>query len=104
MEKEKRDSDLAENTAFERAVGAAKRHLEGKAASLDPREQEMLKTFPPEDRVAVIVFARWCEGQSFKGGIRNKLAAKAAFIQAGRIFQAIYAPASEPKPPISGAQ
>ena len=81
-----------EEVAFERAVNAAKRQLEGKAASLDPKEQEMLQTFPEEDRLAVIVFVRWCEGQSWEGGIKTKLAAKAAFIQAARIFKAIYGP------------
>ena len=42
----KTDSELAEENAFERAVRAAKAQLAGKPATLDPKEQEMLKTFP----------------------------------------------------------
>lgn len=97
QEKRKTDEELAEETAFERAVGAAKRLMEGKAASLDLKEQEMLKTFPEDERLGVIVFVRWCEGQSWKGGIQSKIIAKSAFIQAARIFKAIYEPKTATK-------
>lgn len=100
----KKEEKNAEEVAFERAVNAAKRQLAGKDATLDPNEQRMLAGFPEEDRLAVIVFVRWCEGQSWKGGIKTKLAAKAAFIEAGKIFKAIYAPREEQKHPLSGAQ
>lgn len=95
-EKEKTQEKHAKDTAFERAVNAAKRQLEGKAASLDPQEQEMLKTFPKEDRLAVIVFVRWCEGQAWHHGIKGKLIAKATFIEAFRIAKAIYEPKTAP--------
>lgn len=101
----KTDEQKAAENAFERAVRAAKNALDGKPPTLDANEQRMLAGFPKEDHLAVIVFVRWCEGQSWKDGIKAKLAAKAAFIEAGRIFKAIYAPAEDQeKAPLSGAQ
>lgn len=85
-------AEFAEKSAFERALRAGKLALENKPATLNLAEQAMLETFPEEDRLAVIVFVRWSEGQKWKGGIANKLAAKAAFLQAARIFRAIYGP------------
>lgn len=58
--------------------------------SLDPKEQAMLETFPPKDRLAVLVFVRWSRGQKWRGGIQSKLIAKLAFIQAFRIARAIF--------------
>lgn len=100
----KTDEQKASEDAFERAVRAAKNALAGKAPTLSPSEQYQLASFPEEDRLAVIVFIRWCEGQSWKDGIKAKMAAKCAFIEAGRIFKAIYSKEEEPKPPLSGAQ
>lgn len=82
----------AEQSAFERAVRAAQNGLAGKPLTLDTKEQEMLATFPEQDRLAVIVFVRWCEGQKWEGGIVAKRAGKAAFIQAFRIARAIWGP------------
>lgn len=100
----KTEEQLSAENAFERAVRAAKNALDGKPMTLNPAEQKMLATFPEEDRLSVIIFVRWCEGQSWKDGWKAKNAAKAAFIEAGRIFKAIYSKAEEPKPPLSGAQ
>lgn len=74
-----------EEKAFERAVTAAKMKR-----SLDLHEQKILETFPEEERGAVLAFVRWSAGQKWKGGPMVKLACKAAFIQAWRIFQAAY--------------
>lgn len=102
----KTDEQKASENAFERAVRAAKNAIEGKASTLDANEQRQLAGFPEEDRLAVIVFVRWCEGQSWNGGIQKKIVAKAAFIEAFKIAQAIYAPKAEKEPelPRSGAQ
>lgn len=78
-----RQSD--EEIAFRRAVTA------GKAAqSLLLHEQAMLETFPVEQRGAVMAFVRWSQGQKFEGGLKVKLAAKMAFIQAFQIAEAVY--------------
>lgn len=84
-----------ENSAIERAIRAGRAALERKPPTLNIAEQAMLASFPEEDRLAVIVFVRWSEGQKWKGGISNKIAAKAAFIQAARIFREIYAPSTQ---------
>lgn len=84
-----------ENSAIERAIRAGRAALERKPATLSIAEQAMLETYLEKDRLAVIVFVRWSEGQKWKGGISNKIAAKAAFIQAFRIAREIYAPAPE---------
>lgn len=90
-----------EDTAIARAIraGKAMANREQHKATLNLAEAAMLETFPPEDRLAVIVFVRWSEGQKWKGGVSNKLAAKAAFVQAFRIAKEIYAPAAEEKKP-----
>lgn len=84
-----------ENEAFERAIRAGKAVLDRKPATLNIAEQAMLETFPADERLAVIVFVRWSEGQKWRGGISNKIAAKAAFISAFRIAQEIYAPKND---------
>lgn len=81
-----------EQRAFERAVSAARMKK-----SFDLREQQMLDTFPEEDRGAVLAFVRWCAGQKWKGGPMVKMAAKAAFIQGFRIAEAAYGPTEEQK-------
>lgn len=80
----------AEEQALHRAIAAGR----GKAI-ITAHEQEMLDQFPEGERVAVLVFVRWCQGQKFQGGAVAKARAKAAFIQAFRIAQAIYGPSEE---------
>ncbi len=80
---EKRQTD--EEVAFLRAVNAAKAKR-----SLDLQEQAILETFPEKDRGAVLAFVRWSQGQKWKGGPMVKMACKATFIQAWRIFSAAY--------------
>lgn len=74
-----------EEVAYRRAVMAGR-----SGQSLDPKEQEMLETFPKEERGAALAFARWCSGQKFKGGIQGKLIAKMSFLQGFRIAQEIF--------------
>ncbi len=93
MEKEVRQTD--EEVAIQRAIQAGKMKR-----SLNPAEQAMLETFPEHERVAVLVFVRWCEGQKWNGGPQAKLAAKSAFIQAFRIAEALYKPLEEKKSPL----
>lgn len=90
-----------EEVAISRAIRAGQAMVgsEPHKATLNLAEAAMLETFPPEDRLAVIVFVRWSEGQKWKGGVSYKLAAKAAFVQAFRIAREIYAPAAEEKKP-----
>lgn len=84
------ESVSAEQKAFHRAVAAARMKR-----AIDLREQDMLESFPENERGAVLAFVRWCEGQKFKAGIRMKLAAKAAFIQGFKVAEAAYAPMEE---------
>lgn len=80
---QERQSD--EQVAFRRAVTAGKL-----GHSLDLREQEMLETFPIEQRKGVLAFVRWSQGRKFNGGPMVKMAAKAAFVQAWAICEAVY--------------
>lgn len=80
---ERRQTD--EEVAFRRAVTAGKMKM-----SLLVHEQEMLESFPPEQRAGVMAFVRWCEGQKFDGGMRAKLIAKAAFVQGFQIAEAVH--------------
>lgn len=102
-------SDNQSQVSMDRAINAARAMLKGKEV-LTKQEAVQLQGVPKEDRLACLVFVRWCQGRKFEGGINAKLRAKATFFEAARIFKAIYEPEVEqPDPkqlelPRSGAQ
>jgi hypothetical protein len=92
------EKSSAENTDFERAIRAGQAVLNNRDSTLNPAEQAMLAMIPKEDRLAAIVFVRWCENKKWKGGIQGKLIAKSAFIEAFRLAKEIYAPDKDERP------
>lgn len=66
------------------------KNLFGTVNGLTSEEIRQLEAWVPEERDGLLAWIRWSRGKKFRGGIKEKMAAKTGFLAAWNIVMAVH--------------